>query len=146
MPIVTIGQLLVKLPASYAAGTILDEVDAEFMDNLRFKRVCAKLYYLIKRGEIAAEELQAKALALWAEKLQLVNDDDDNDDPIVVEAMTIAREIVTQRMAAVGLPPPKGLDAHAKALVDAVPAIAERARLRVEERYRAASAIIGDTA
>ena len=71
-------------------------------------------------------------------------DDGDDDDPILLEAMAIARELIIKRMATEGLPPPKGLDMHAKQLVDNQPKIVELARKRVEERHKAAIDTIGD--
>jgi hypothetical protein len=58
----------------------------------------------------------------------------------------MARDLIVQRMAQQGLPPPKGLDEHAKALVKGLPELQERARLRIEARYKAASAVIQESA
>lgn len=120
---------------------------AQFLDNIQHKRVRAKLRYMFDRGELALSEAQAKANELCAQVPKpYLTLDDGVDDPILTEAMVIAREVITARMAAEGLPPPKNIDLHAKQLVDNIPELQERARLRVEARYAAAQEVMGEAA
>lgn len=146
MPTVFIANLAVILPSRFAAGDICNETAAEMLNEIQLRRIKSRLRYLIQRGDIAPEELQAKALVLLEGDLvpYATQDDDDTEgDPVYLEALAMARELIVGRMAQEGLPPPKGLDTHAKALVDGMPDIQEKARLRIEARYNAASAAIG---
>jgi hypothetical protein len=98
--------------------------------------------YLASRGEIDANTASAVLRDLVSAPLQpgaTLDDFDGFVDPILEEALAIAKDIIARRMAAEGLPVPKGIDTHAKALVDAMPDLREKARLRVEARYRAAA-------
>jgi hypothetical protein len=94
-------------------------------------------------GEIDARGIE-EAIELCAQPLAPYStlDDSDEEDPILAEAMNIAREMISARFAELELPLPKGLDAHAKALVDGAPAILEQARLRVEAKYNAMASIL----
>jgi hypothetical protein len=74
------------------------------------------------------------------------DDDDGETDPVMEEALAIAREMIIGRMAEEGLPPPRGINTHARALVDAMPEIQDRARFRIEARYRAAAEAIQEVA
>ena len=145
MPTVFIANLAVILPIRFAAGDAIEETPAKVLNDIQQRRIKAKLRWLLNRGEIAPEELQSKANELSNADLlpYITSDDDDADsDPILVEALSMAREIIVSRMAQEGLPPPKGIDLHAKALVDGMPELQEKARLRIEARYRAAAAAI----
>lgn len=145
MPTVFIANLAVILPSRFAVGSIADEIAAKVLNDIHLRRVKAKLRWLLSRGEINANELQTRALELNEAELvpyATLDDDDSEADPIFIEALSMAREIIVSRMAQEGLPPPKGLDLHAKALVDAMPEIQEKARLRIEARYNAANAAI----
>lgn len=143
MGTVLIGTTLVPLPQKYLSGQEMDDVIASMLNDIRNQRTMAKLRYLFDRGEINADNIQAKALEIQSEPLRYVrgaNDlEDEKSDPILEEALGIARELIISRMAKEGLPPPKGLDTHAKALVEAMPQIYERARLRIEAKYRTAN-------
>ena len=134
----------VPLATIWSEGDLLDEIGAIMLNDIQHKRVKAKLRYLLQRGEIDANSLQAKADELMSQELSIISTDDDEDDPIIIEAIEIAKELINKRMAAEGLPPPKGIELHAKALVEGVPEISERARLRVEARYRAASETLSE--
>lgn len=142
---VFIDGLALSLPRKTFAPSPQTEADAEVLDLILHRRVVAKLRWLLQRGEVSREELQAKAIELCKIPLSPYStlDDCDGEDPILTEALSIARELIVSRMAAEGLPPPKGLDVHAKALVDAMPAIHEQARQRVEARFRAATEVLG---
>jgi hypothetical protein len=147
MPTVFIANLAVVLTSRFAAGDIADETAAKMLQEIQLRRIKARLRWLLSRGELAPEELQAKAEALLEVELtpySTADDDDPENDPVFVEAMTIARDLIILRMAQEGLPPPKGIDLHAKALLDGMPDILERARLRIEARYRAASTAIAE--
>lgn len=144
MPTVFIANMAVALPSRFATGDTMDEVAAEVLNDIQHRRIKAKLRYLLTRGEIDANDIQQKANELSSADLvpySTSEDDDTDSDPIFLEAMSMAREIIVSRMAKEGIPPPRGLDIHAKALVDAMPALQERARLRIEARFRAAAAI-----
>ena len=146
MATVFIANMAVTLPSRFSEGDIASHNAAMMLNEIQHRRVKARLRYLLERNEIAPFEVQAKADELCAMDLvpHLTSDDEENSDPVFEEAMLIARELIVARMAKEGLPPPKGLDMHAKALVDAMPEIHERARLRVEARYMAASQSLGE--
>lgn len=146
MPTVFIANLAVPLPTRFVAGDLATEIAAALLNDIQLKRVKAKLRWHLQKGDVLPDGLQAKAHELM--KLELVPyitlDDGEEDDPVLLEALAMARDLIVTRMAQEGLPPPKGLDVHAKALVDANPALQEKARLRVEARYKAATAVIGE--
>jgi hypothetical protein len=139
VPTVFINGFAIVLPRVTKGGDIMTENDADVLNEVQHRRVKARLRWLLKRGEINSHDIQQKAEELCAMPMVAHStlDDSDEDDPILAEAMNIARELISARMAAEGLPPPKGLDIHAKALVDALPEIQERARQRVAARYNA---------
>lgn len=149
MSTVFIANLAVILPIRFSAGDTIDEIPAEVLNEIQLRRIKSRLRYLLQKGDIASDELQTKAEALVQEDLvpyATQDDDDTEDDPIYQEAMAMARELIVGRMAKEGLLPPKGLDNHARALVDGMPALLEKARLRIEARYNAAAAAIGELA
>jgi hypothetical protein len=144
---VFIDNLAVVLPSRFAEGDDIGEIAAKVLNDIHLRRIKAKLRWLLSRGEINVNEIQTKAIELNDAELlpyATLDDDDSEADPIFMEAMSMARELIVGRMAKEGLPPPKGLDAHAKALVDGMPEIQERARLRIEARYNAARAAIAE--
>jgi hypothetical protein len=147
MPTVIIGQMAVTLPRTIHAGEPMTDWQADLLNEIWHRRVAARLRWLLKRGQILPDEIQSKIQTLLNEPLVAHTTFDDYDgaenDPVMVEAMTIARDLIVGRMAAEGLPPPKGLDQHARALVEGVPEIQEQARKRVEARYVAATAGLG---
>ena len=144
MPTVFIANLAVVLPVRFNPGDAIDDIASQLLNEIQHRRIKARLRYLLQKGEIDENELQVKANSLSEEDLvpYATQDDEMDDDPVYSEAISIARELIVGRMAQEGLPPPKGLDAHAKALVDGMPALMEQARLRIEARYRAATAAI----
>ena len=145
MPIGVINNLVISFPRKTLAGEAMTEQGAALLCAIQRNRIVAKIRYLLSRGEIAPAEAQAKALELAEHPLVpylTLDDEGAEGDPILEEAMAIARELIVRRMAEEGLPPPKGLDIHAKALVDNMPAIQEQARVRIEARYKAAAAAI----
>ena len=142
MPTVFIANLAVQLPLRFAAGDTLDETSASVLNDIQLKRLKARLRHALAKGDINPSEVQDKALALMDAELvpyNTLDDDDTDNDPVLSEALAMARELIVSRMAQEGLPPPKGLDVHAKALVDAMPQLQEKARLRLEARYNAAN-------
>lgn len=141
MATVFVNSLAVVLPSRFSEGDIMDETASKVLNSIWLKRLSAKLRWLKDRGEIDALTFRAKAFELAGLDLApySIAEDAEDDDPILVEAIDMAKTLITARMAAEGLPPPKGLDLHAKALVDAMPALVEKARLRVEARFRAAA-------
>lgn len=147
MPTVFVANLAVNLPSRFAAGDTIDDAAAYVLNDVHRKRLTSRLRYMLAKGEIHADELQRKAEELHQAELvpyATLDDDEENNanDPIMAEALSMARELIVTRMAKEGLPPPRGLDVHAKALVDAMPSIVERARLRVEARYKAAASAL----
>lgn len=142
MPTVFIANMAVKLPSRFAEGDIATETAAGLLNEIQVNRVRAQLRHAFERGKLAPEELQGKADELMAQPLRpgtTTDDDPETDDPIMHEALSIARELIVSRMAAEGLPPPKGIDTHAKQLVDNMSEIYDKARLRLEARHRAAA-------
>jgi hypothetical protein len=142
-----IDGLAVKLENPFVVGEPMDETAAAMLNVIHHRRIKARLRWMLGRAEISAAELQSKAdqlLHMPLASYSTMDDDDDMDtDPIMMEAMSIAREIISARMAKEGLPPPKGLDTHARALVEGLPAIQEQARKRVEAKYQAATSSLG---
>lgn len=147
MATVFIGQLAVALPAPFAEGDILDETGADVLNFVQRRRVTARLTAMLKKGNIDERQLHAKALELFAQPMTagvtLDDEDDAMSDPVLAEAMEMARNLITQKLAKENLPPPKNLDEHAKQVVDALPALVEQARQRVETRYRIAAEMAG---
>lgn len=145
MPTVFIAGLAIPLSSRFAPGQAMSENAASVLNVIQRQRIVARLRYLVAKGDISPAELQAKAEELSRLDLQpysTSDDDDSENDPVYVEALAMARELIVGRMAQEGLPPPKGIDTHAKALVDAMPQLQEKARLRIEARYRAANSAI----
>ena len=145
MPTVFIGSMAVPLPMRFVPGDELSENAAQVLNDVHIKRLKARLRYMLAHGDVNADGLQETALAIAEQELvpyATLDDDDENLDPVLEEALNIARELIVSSMAQQGLPPPKGLDAHAKALVDGQPRIQEQARKRVEARYSAAMAML----
>jgi hypothetical protein len=145
MPTVFINNIAVILPSRFALGQALTENAALVLNDVQLKRIKARLRYMLAHGDVNTDGLQDTALALLDTDLvpyATIDDDDENLDPVLEEALSIARELIIGRMAAEGLPPPKGLDVHAKALVDGQPKIQEQARRRIEARYKAAQDIL----
>jgi|HubBroStandDraft_4_1064222.scaffolds.fasta_scaffold204324_2 hypothetical protein len=147
MPTIFIANLAVPLPLRFVEGNTLGENEAAVLADIQLKRVKSRLRAMAAKGDIGPEDLQTQAFALM--QLELVpyatsDDDDNDDDPIFVEALAIACELICASMAQQGLPPPRGLADHAKALVDGRPDLQEQARKRIEARYRAAADTIGD--
>ena len=147
MPTVFIANMAITLPSRFAPGDIATEAAADMLNYVQLTRIKSRLRYMLAQGQVLADGLQAKAAELAEQELvpyTLTDDDEDANDPVLQEALAIARELIITRMAQQGLPPPKGLDLHAKALVDGQPALQDRARARVEARYRAAASAIAE--
>jgi hypothetical protein len=133
----------VNLPTRFRAGDTLDELAANVLNDIHLRRLRAKLRWLLNNGSILQEHLQSKAQELNIAPLMPYATLDDGEDmegsdPILAEAMSIARELILSRLAREGLETPKNLDMHVKQLVDNMPQLHERARQRVEARFRAA--------
>lgn len=147
MPTIFISGIAVPLPyrEGEMPGDPMTELHGRILDTIMHRRVKAKLRWLLDRGEILPQDIHAKASELCAQDLKpyATLDDGDDEDPVLLEAMAIARDLIVTRMAQENLPPPKNLDVHAKQIVDNVPTILEQARRRVEARYRAAEALLG---
>lgn len=149
MPVAFIANIAVQLPIRFLPGQAIDDIAASVLNNIQQTRIKAKLRYLLTRGDILQWDLQAKAEELASQDLVpylTLDDDEEGSDPILQEALSMAREMIVSRMAHEGLPPPKGLDLHAKALVDGRPDLVEIARNRIEARYKAANIAIEDVA
>lgn len=117
----------------------MTESDAATLNHIHLKRISSRIRWLLNTNQIALDEAQAKANEFSAQDLEpynLVEDGDDND-PVLLEALAMAETAINARMAAEGLPPPRNIDQHARALVKAMPSLVEKARLRVEARYKA---------
>jgi polyhydroxyalkanoate synthesis regulator phasin len=145
MPIAFVDNKLLVLPTICHVGKPLTAIDAEMLNEIKINRTMTKLRYLIKRGELNQEEVQAKVNELMQQPLEPYGPlTDDDNDPITLEAISIATELITTFMAKENLPPPKNITDHAKALIQAMPKIYEQARLRLEAQYRAAAETIAN--
>jgi len=144
LPTVFINNQAIVLPVKFSAGDCLTPIAADLLHEIQIKRIKVKLRWLFQRGEILAEELQTKANELMSLELLPYSstEDSEEEDPILTEAIIIAREIIVGRMAKEGLPPPKNLDLHAKALVDNSPKLQEIARQRIEAKFQAGAALM----
>jgi hypothetical protein len=146
MPTVFIDDIAVPLPARTKGGDEVSDNDAELLNTILHRRVKAKLRWLLSRREIRPDEVQAKADELCDQPMlaHVTLDDSDEYDPIMAEALVIAKEAYMAKAAAEGvpLPEPKHLDMHLRYLVNNVPVIQEKARIRVEARYKAASKFV----
>lgn len=147
MPTLFIANTLVVVPARFVEGSVLDEVSAAILNDIHIRRLRARIAYLLQRGELGPEEVQAKAFAIAQEDLApgIKEADDDLPDPIYSEAVGIACDLILRKMREQGLPEPKHIAEHAKALVEGNPAFEEQARKRLEARHRAAMEALGIT-
>ena len=145
MATVFIAGTAVVLPSRFAEGQCLDPLDAALLNQIWLKRLYTRLRRLLALGQLDAQSVEAKIAEMHTEDMTPYSlaQDADEDDPVLLEAIEIAKEIITQRMAQENMMPPKNLDNHAKALVEGMPAIVEQARMRVEARYQAAVALLG---
>lgn len=146
MPTIYIDGTVVQVPTLFSPGHILTTPQAVFLEEIHLARLNTKLRYLLANGAIGPETLPAKALELNQAPLEPwgINDALDGNDPVAEEALALARERILSRMAQENLPPPKGLDTHARALLVADGgSLLEHARRRVEARYRAAAILVG---
>lgn len=143
---VFIGGLAVRLAPRFAEGDIIDETAAVVLTRVWTARLAQRLRWLQSRGELDWPSMQAKADELALQPLgppALSDTLSGDNDPVLQEAMTMAREIINAHMAQENLPVPKAIDEHARALLDGMPHLIERARARVEARYEVANAALG---
>jgi hypothetical protein len=146
MPTVFVAGVAVNLPRRFSEGDVLTETTAWVLTNVQHNRLTARLRALLTNGHILPAELQARAELLSQEELTPYSVLDlEEDDPVMAEALSIAKEVINAKLASEGLDVPKNINDHAKALVEAVPAIQEQARLRVEARYQAGATLLGET-
>lgn len=145
MPTVFIAGAAVNLPSLFKEGHVLNAHNAAFLNQIWLKRLSTRLRRLLVLGQIDATSIKAKAAEIHAEELApySIAADADADDPVLVEALDMARALITQRMAQENIMPPKNLDNHALAVVEGMPALVEQARMRVEARYQAAAYLLG---
>lgn len=146
MPVVFIDGKAVTLKSIRVVGEPLTENDADILNHIWLKRISAKLRYLLDRNVIDSTTIQNKARELASEDMApySILEDGDDDDPVLVEAIDMAKAIIMSRLTQENLPMPKTLDVHAKELLRGIPALVEKARLRVEARYKAAHDLLGE--
>lgn len=144
MPTTFIAGLAVNLPSRFKEGYVLDADDAELLNQIWLKRVVSRVRRLLALGQLDAQSIDAKVSEFHAEDLTpySVATDAAEDDPVLLEAFDMAKELISQRMAKDNVPPPKNLDIHAAALVEGIPALVEQARMRIEMRHQAAAALL----
>lgn len=143
MPVTFINGIVVDLPVRFEAGQVIDEAGATILTEIYLGRMRSRLNHLLKQGTINKDGLQRKALELSEKELSVrYIENSEEDDPIAVEALIIARDLIVARMTAEHMPLPANLDNHAQALVNAMPEIRERARARVELRYSTTSGLL----
>jgi hypothetical protein len=140
-----IDNVAVPLALRYHGGNILDENGAEVLHYIWSKRLLTRLRYIFEKGETDPVILQLKAAEIAASPMRpyTIVDDAEENDPILLEAMEIARNAIKTKLQAEGLPIPAKLDIHARALVEGVPVIIEEATRRIEARLRAAALPLG---
>lgn len=124
---VFIDSMAVPLPRLTAAGDVVTPEAADILNDVLHKRIKAQVRYMLIRSEIDADSIQQKVDELAKQELvpysAFDNGEEEDFNPILDEAVSIAYET-------------------GKNLND--PEVKEKARKRVEARYRAAEEMMGE--
>ncbi len=147
MPTAYIAEQIVDLPVRFLAGHILTEAEAEVANREYLKRLAARIRYRYDHGEITSETMQdigtKMALDFEFSESDMAADEADDNDPVRIEGLKIARELIKAELATTGITDIPNLDIHAKALYEGNPAIRERAKQRCEIRWKTAREALG---
>ena len=135
-----IGNQTVPLPRRAVAGQALTPVEAAILTEIHHARIASQLRYMLAKGTITKRQLQQKAIELA--KLPLTaGADEDASDPVLLEAIALAKEMLTAEAVREGLPT-KTIEARAKAVVDANPALRAKAQERLAAKYTMMQSIL----
>lgn len=148
MPTAYIANSALELPVRFIAGQELDEVEAQILNREYMKRLVSRIRYRYDHNEFNDETIHAGAFKMGLEFNFIEADaelsDIDENDPVFVEGMKIARELILQQLSESGLSEIPNLDMHAKALYEGSEAIRDRARQRCETRWKIAKEALGE--
>lgn len=139
MPTVYIANKAIDLPVKFVAGQVLSEAEALFFNREYLKRLGAQIRWRKDRKEIDERNIQPEATKLGLNFVfheSQIDDTDDDNDPVIAEAMKIAIELIRKEMATSGITEIPNLEIHAKAVVEGSQAIRDKARARVEARWK----------
>ena len=143
MPTLLISSYLIDIEDRFSCGAKLSSVEAQVLNSIWLKRFFSRLNYWSTRNPNASqEELLNEATRLESSlEIEL----SETEDPIAVEALSIAREQIELKLAKLNLPSPNNINLHAIELVRASSDIRARARTIVEAKLKAASEMLRDT-
>lgn len=149
MPTTYIANLALELPARYAAGDTMDELGAALLNREYIKRVSARIRYRFDHNDLNELTMQAGAYKMGLEFTFIESDADaddmDENDPVFIEGLKIAKELILRELSESGISEIPNLDMHARALYEGSEAIRDRARQRCETRWRTAKEALGIT-
>lgn len=131
-----VGPFLIPVSPRYLESHELTPAEAAAANFCWLERFYRRVNYAVARNPDWTEaEIFAEAERLESELESFA--EQNNSDPIMTEAIIIAKEQLELRLEAEGLPVPTGIEAHTKVLAENNEAIQAEARLRVEARLRA---------
>lgn len=131
----------ITLPTLFVEGQTYTATNAAFLNALMVHRLRVRIGWRLKRNpNLTTEEIRALTETIWG-TMELSEDDTDtsDEDPILTEAFTIAKELITAQLAKEGHIVPKNIDDHAWQLAENNEEIRRRAKLRVEAQRQAAT-------
>ena len=139
MPYLQFESHLIEYTPQRSEGELCTHEDAKYLNSLLAKEVQYNITLWVRAfaSPPSPGEIQAKVREIQ-EKVILP---ETPDDPVTQTALSIAKEKITARLAAEGLPPPVGLDLHAAELVRLYPALLAQAELRVKAQLSVVGSI-----
>lgn len=142
MPTVYIADSAIELPVRFVTGQVLSEVEAQLLNREYMKRLISRIRYRYDHSEFDDNSIHDGAFKMGLEFAFIEADanaeDVDENDPVFIEGMKIARELILQQLSENGLTEIPNLDSHARALYEGSEAVRVRARQRCETRWRLA--------
>lgn len=143
MPYLQFESHLIEYTPQRSEGELCTREDAKYLNSLLATEVQyqANLWVRAWDATPTPEAIQAKVSELCTRVIL----PETPDDPVTQTALAIAKEKITARLAAEGLPPPAGLDLHAAELVRLYPALLSQAELRVKAQLTVVGNIAGAT-
>ena len=142
MPLAQIDGITLELPLLFNAGDIIDDDGAWALNEMMLTRLRERTRWRLRQGVVTTITVQSVVEEMVSAFTFDSGEPCDVDEPVMEEAITLAREMITKSLAKDGLPPPKNLEEHAKTLAEQSDQLRERARLRVEARLNAALAAL----
>lgn len=149
MPTAYIANIALELPVRFITGQVLDVTEADILNREYMKRLIAQVRYRYDHNELNDDSIHAGAFTMGINfvfnEANAKETEDDENDPVFIEGMKIAREMIIKELADSGLTEIPNIDNHARALFDGSEAIRIRARQRCETRWRMAKEALGVT-